>query len=294
MNRSELKVLVSVMPHAEGLGLPEYATSQSAGMDLCAAVEADITLLPGARTLVPTGLAIALPEGWEAQIRPRSGLAIKNGITLLNSPGTIDADYRGEIKVILANMGAEPFTISRGMRIAQMVVARYERVKWDKTDSLPDSERGKGGFGSTGVASSVACAALLLSLAACEPTVATRGQIADPERLAAISVGSSTREEVIAKIGSPTQVSTFDENVWYYFGRNTKQYAFMLPKVSEQMAVEVRFDENGVVSSLKELDKAESREIDPVDRRTPTYGHDTTIAEQLLGNLGRVGDPTKR
>lgn len=148
-----LPVAITVLPHAEGLDLPNYATAHAAGMDLCAAITNDIVLEPGQRKLVPTGLAMALPEGFEAQVRPRSGLALKNGITVLNSPGTIDADYRGEVQVILANCGDQPFTITRGMRIAQMVVAAYERVSWQQVAQLPDSARGTGGFGSTGVTS---------------------------------------------------------------------------------------------------------------------------------------------
>lgn len=146
-----LPVSITVLPHAEGLDLPAYATEHAAGMDLCAAVKEDVVLKVGERKLIPTGLAIALPEGYEAQVRPRSGLALKNGLSVLNSPGTIDADYRGEVQVILANMGSEPFTVSRGMRIAQMVVAAYERVAWQKVSELPASDRGAGGFGSTGV-----------------------------------------------------------------------------------------------------------------------------------------------
>ena len=147
---SEVKVKLSPLAHAVGLQLPTYATEQSAGMDLSAALEEAIELAPGDRALVPTGLTIALPPGYEAQIRPRSGLAIKNGITVLNSPGTIDADYRGEIKVILINHGQEAFTIERGMRIAQMVVEKYETVGWEVVKELDESDRGKGGFGSTG------------------------------------------------------------------------------------------------------------------------------------------------
>lgn len=143
-------VALTTLPHAEGIPLPAYATEQSAGMDLCAAIEAPITLTPGARTLVATGLAIALPPGFEAQVRPRSGLALKNGITVLNSPGTVDADYRGEIKVILANLGTEPFTIERGMRIAQMVIARHSTAQWNVVEALDETARGAGGFGSTG------------------------------------------------------------------------------------------------------------------------------------------------
>jgi len=147
-----LKVDVKRLPHGADLPLPEYATADSAGMDLLAAVDADKTLAPGKRMLVPTGLAIALPRGYEAQVRPRSGLALKNGITVLNSPGTVDADYRGEVGVILANLGDEPFVITRGMRIAQMVVAPVTRLGWAEVAELPESGRGAGGFGSTGTA----------------------------------------------------------------------------------------------------------------------------------------------
>lgn len=140
------------LPHSEGLSLPEYKTAEAAGVDLCAAVPADapVTLAPGERALIPTGLAMALPAGFEAQVRPRSGLAIKDGITCLNSPGTIDSDYRGEVKVILINHGAEPFTVKRGERIAQMVVAPVVQARFDLADSLDDTARGAGGFGSTG------------------------------------------------------------------------------------------------------------------------------------------------
>lgn len=151
---SKLSVTVTALPHAEGLGLPAYATEHAAGMDLCAAVANDVVIEPGKRALVPTGLSIALPEGYEAQVRPRSGLALKHGITVLNSPGTIDADYRGEVQVILANMGNEAFTVTRGMRIAQMVIAAYARVAWDEVAELPASARGEGGFGSTGLKAS--------------------------------------------------------------------------------------------------------------------------------------------
>ncbi len=143
-------VSVTRLPHGEGLALPSYETPDSAGMDLAAAVAGEITIEPGSRALVPTALAIALPEGYEAQVRPRSGLALKKGITVLNSPGTIDADYRGEIGVILANLGNEPFTIRRGDRIAQMVVAPVSRVAWRSIDALDETARGAGGFGSTG------------------------------------------------------------------------------------------------------------------------------------------------
>jgi dUTP pyrophosphatase len=129
---------------------PFYATERSAGMDIKANIETPIVLQPLQRAMVPTGLYIALPEGTEAQIRPRSGLAAKHGITVLNTPGTIDADYRGEIKVILVNLSNEEFTINPGERIAQMVVARYEKVEWDSVEVLDETERGVGGFGSTG------------------------------------------------------------------------------------------------------------------------------------------------
>ena len=147
-----VRVPVKRLPHAEGLDLPFYATDHSAGMDLRAAVPADdpLTLAPGERALVPTGLQIALPGGHEGQVRPRSGLAVKHGVTVLNSPGTIDADYRGEVKVILINLGTEPFTIVRGERIAQFVVARHETVEWETSEDLSETVRGEGGFGHTG------------------------------------------------------------------------------------------------------------------------------------------------
>ncbi|MCB9965503.1 MAG: dUTP diphosphatase [Rhodospirillales bacterium] len=145
-----LSVEIQALPHAVGLKLPAYTTNLSAGMDLSAAIEEAVELHPGERMLIPTGIAIALPAGYEAQVRPRSGLALKNGITVLNSPGTIDADYRGEIQVILANLGQEQFTIERGMRIAQMIIARYEKISWNVVEALDDTERGAGGFGSTG------------------------------------------------------------------------------------------------------------------------------------------------
>ncbi|MEC7658365.1 MAG: dUTP diphosphatase [Pseudomonadota bacterium] len=148
---SAVKVDVVQLPHAADLPLPEYATVQSAAVDLLAAVTEDVVLTPGARTLIPTGLAIALPDGYEAQVRPRSGLALKNGITLLNTPGTIDADYRGEIGIILTNLSQEDFAVERGMRIAQMLIAPVTRLTWNAVSSLDKSERGSGGFGSTGV-----------------------------------------------------------------------------------------------------------------------------------------------
>lgn len=139
------------LPHFQANPLPFYATVQSAGVDLAAAVDADITLQPMERKLIPTGFALALPEGYEAQVRPRSGLALKNGITVLNSPGTIDADYRGEVQVLLINLGSEPFVISRGLRIAQLVIAPVTQAAFDVVDILPETARGEGGFGSTGV-----------------------------------------------------------------------------------------------------------------------------------------------
>lgn len=145
-----IKASIRRLPHGADLPLPAYATSDSAGMDLMAAVGAELVLAPGARAVVPTGLAIALPSGFEAQVRPRSGLAASHGLTVVNSPGTIDPDYRGEVAVILANLGSDPVTISRGARIAQMVVAPVARVAWEETDALPDSGRGAGGFGSSG------------------------------------------------------------------------------------------------------------------------------------------------
>ncbi|MDR0384651.1 MAG: dUTP diphosphatase [Prevotellaceae bacterium] len=131
--------------------LPQYATPYSAGMDLRANISEPQTVKPFERILVPTGLFIELPQGYEAQIRPRSGLAIKHGISLVNTPGTIDADYRGEIKIIMINLSGNDFELVPGERIAQMVVSRFEQVKWDETDSLSDSDRGEGGFGSTGI-----------------------------------------------------------------------------------------------------------------------------------------------
>ena len=131
--------------------LPRYATPLIAGVDLCANLDAPVTLAPLERRLVPTGLYIALPAGYEAQVRPRSGLALKHGITLLNSPGTIDADYRGELGVILANLSDQPFTVADGDRIAQLVIARHETVTWEPVEALGDTERGEGGFGHSGV-----------------------------------------------------------------------------------------------------------------------------------------------
>lgn len=145
------EVAIARLHHAADLALPRYETAHAAGMDLMACVPADIVLAPGRRALVPTGFAIALPAGFEAQVRPRSGLAARHGVTVLNSPGTIDADYRGEIGVVLINHGDVPFTVSRGMRIAQLVVAPVSRVAWREAESLPETGRGAGGFGSTGM-----------------------------------------------------------------------------------------------------------------------------------------------
>ena len=147
-----IRVAIRQLPHGEGLPLPAYQSAHAAGLDLLAAVRenAPLVLAPGKHAMVPTGLAIALPDGFEAQVRPRSGLAAKHGVTVLNSPGTIDADYRGEIQVILINHGAEPFTIKRGERIAQMVIAPVVQAKLVATATLPDTDRGAGGFGSTG------------------------------------------------------------------------------------------------------------------------------------------------
>ena len=147
-----LNIQIARLPHSQGIDLPSYGTAGAAGMDLRAAVpeDEDLVIQPGARALVPTGLTIAVPPGYEAQVRPRSGLALKSGITCLNSPGTIDSDYRGEVGVILANLGPEPFTIRRGDRIAQMVVAAYATVAWEESVSLDETQRGQGGFGSTG------------------------------------------------------------------------------------------------------------------------------------------------
>ena len=142
---------IKQLDHAKGLPLPHYATQHAAGMDLCAAISENLTLKPLERALVPTGLSMALPEGYEAQVRPRSGLAAKNGVTVLNTPGTIDADYRGEVKIILINLSNEDFIIERGMRIAQMVIAPYTQATIAEVSELSETSRGIGGFGSTGV-----------------------------------------------------------------------------------------------------------------------------------------------
>lgn len=141
---------MQVLPSAEGLPLPAYQTEGSSGMDLLAALEEPLTIEPGRIALVPTGLRVALPEGFEFQVRPRSGLAIRHGITVLNSPGTVDEDYRGEVRIILANLGPEAYTVTRGMRIAQLVLARVEKCQWCRVEELEETARGSGGFGHTG------------------------------------------------------------------------------------------------------------------------------------------------
>ncbi|MBF0123949.1 MAG: dUTP diphosphatase [Magnetococcales bacterium] len=145
-----VSVPVVRLPHAEGLPLPCYMTAGAVGMDLLAAIHEEVVLPPMGRCLVPSGIAIAVPEGFEAQVRPRSGLALRHGVTVLNSPGTIDADYRGEIGIILINLGATPFVLQRGERIAQLLLAAVARISWHETTSLPKSGRGAAGFGHTG------------------------------------------------------------------------------------------------------------------------------------------------
>jgi dUTP pyrophosphatase len=147
-----MKIILKRLPHGRGLALPHYATSGAAGLDLIAAVEEEIELLPGQRAAIPCGIAIELPHGYEAQVRPRSGLALNHGVTVLNAPGTIDSDYRGEVKAILINHGAEPYLVKRGAKIAQMVIAAHEQAEIAESDNLSDSARGAGGFGSTGMA----------------------------------------------------------------------------------------------------------------------------------------------
>ena len=146
-----MKVNIVRLPHAQDLPLPAYATQGSAGMDLLAAIDGDVVVQPGKYAVVPAGIAIELPPGFEAQVRPRSGLAAKHGVTLVNAPGTVDSDYRGEVRVNLINLGDAPFTVTRGMRIAQMVVARHERVEWSEARELTETVRGAGGHGSTGL-----------------------------------------------------------------------------------------------------------------------------------------------
>ncbi len=146
-----MRIEVKRLPHGSDLGLPGYATPLSAGMDVRAAVQGELTVEPGERVLVPTGLAVAIPPGYEIQVRPRSGLAFRHGITVVNAPGTIDADYRGEIKIALINLGTAPFTIRRGDRIAQLVVAPVARAELVERSELPDTRRGQGGFGHSGI-----------------------------------------------------------------------------------------------------------------------------------------------
>ena len=152
MSDQPIAVPIVRLPHGAGLPLPGYHSAHAAGLDLVAAMPADepVEMAPGARALIPTGIAIALPEGYEGQVRPRSGLAVRHGVTVLNSPGTVDADYRGEVQVPLINLGAEPFIVRRGMRIAQMIVAPVSRVRLTETETLPATARAGGGFGSTG------------------------------------------------------------------------------------------------------------------------------------------------
>lgn len=145
-----IDVLVQVLPHGEGLPLPDYGTALSAGADLRAAIDGPLTLAPGARMAVPCGFCMALPAGWEGQVRPRSGLALRHGLTVANAPGTIDADYRGEVKALLINLGAEPVHVARGDRIAQLVLAPVTQARWTVASDLDQTERGSGGFGSTG------------------------------------------------------------------------------------------------------------------------------------------------
>jgi dUTP pyrophosphatase len=147
---ADIGVSIKVLRHGEGLALPAYATAGSAGCDLRAAIEASLLILPGGRVRVPTGLAVAIPEGYEGQVRMRSGLAHDKGLAVLNAPGTIDSDYRGEIQVIVANLGSEPVNLERGERIAQLIFAPVARARLEKVSELPDTHRGEGGFGSTG------------------------------------------------------------------------------------------------------------------------------------------------
>jgi dUTP pyrophosphatase len=149
MNLPEIEIALMRLPHGDDLPLPSYASAGAAGMDVVAAE--DVTIAPGARHAVATGFAIAIPAGYEVQVRPRSGLAIKHGITCLNTPGTIDSDYRGEVKIILANLGDTPFPIARGDRVAQLVPAPVQRARFDEVASLDETARGAGGFGSTGI-----------------------------------------------------------------------------------------------------------------------------------------------
>lgn len=146
-----MKVRIQRLPAARDLPLPSYASPGSSGFDLRAAIDGEVVLRPGERLLVPTGLVLEIPPGWEGQVRPRSGLALRHGIGVVNAPGTIDSDYRGEVGVILINLGEAPFELKRGDRVAQLVIAPVERIEWEEADSLEASGRGSGGFGSTGV-----------------------------------------------------------------------------------------------------------------------------------------------
>jgi dUTP pyrophosphatase len=146
-----IEVRIQRLPHAEGIPLPAYATDGAAGADLCAAVDAEVVFGPGDRAAVPTGLVLEIPNGYEGQVRPRSGLAIKAGLTIVNAPGTIDSDYRGELKVLMINLGSDPVSINRGDRIAQLLIAPVTRATFVESEALSVSERGDGGFGSTGV-----------------------------------------------------------------------------------------------------------------------------------------------
>ena len=147
-----MKVRIKRLPAARDLPLPTQGSPGSAGFDLRAALEGEVVLRPGERLLVPTGVVLEIPPGWEGQVRPRSGLALRHGVGILNAPGTIDSDYRGEVGVILVNLGEAPFSLRRGDRVAQLVIARVERVEWEEAETLEDSSRGDGGFGSTGTA----------------------------------------------------------------------------------------------------------------------------------------------
>jgi len=152
----EININIKKLENLKELPLPSYATPHSAGMDLLAAIDEDVIINPSEHAIIPSGIAIALPQGYEAQVRPRSGLAAKSGITVLNTPGTIDSDYRGEIKVILINLSKNPFTITRGMRMAQMVIAQHDQANWNIVADLDETQRGEGGFGSTGLGNSSA------------------------------------------------------------------------------------------------------------------------------------------
>lgn len=153
ISSADLHIPIQLLAHAKDMALPAYGSAEAAGLDLCAAIDQIVTLAPGGRALVPTGIAIALPKGYEGQVRPRSGLALKYGVTILNAPGTIDSDYRGEIGVILINLDSEPFQIQRGDRIAQLVIAPISRIQWKAVSTLEETKRGEGGFGSTGTGS---------------------------------------------------------------------------------------------------------------------------------------------